>query len=232
MTLNRATIDAVLADIAAAKTGAQTHPPHVIGHNEATEDADIAATIAQRGGAVLDIESIPGIGAIMGGEVRRIHYRSPDGAERWAYAIPYRFEIDAFGEESLICSSPAYDNPADLAEAIRLARSARRDESAAWLDRLDAADAKWSAIWPSDLGYAPRALPWLLTDSTMINYARQVRDLGPTSILTWPDKTLFETRAKLNMQSAMTKSIPIADSPPARMMAALIQLYSAAGLLS
>ena len=127
MALSRETIDAILADIAAAKAGTPQNPPDVLGHNEAAEDADVETTI-KRGGTVMGTDTIHGIGTLMGGEVRRIHYRA-DGDERWAYAVPHRFEVDAFGEESLICSAPAYDDPSALADAIRLARAARQDES-------------------------------------------------------------------------------------------------------
>jgi hypothetical protein len=232
MTLSRATIDAILADIAAAKTGALHNPPNVIGHNEASEDADVEAAISKGGGTILDVEAVHGVGTLMGGEVRRIHYRAPNGDERWAYAIPHRFEIDAFGEESLICSAPAYDDPSDLANAVRSARAARQDESDALLDRLTAIDAKWASVWPAGLPWTPRALPWLVKDNTYISYARQVRDDGPEAILTWPDKTLLEIHAKQDIRAAAAKGVAIGDTEPARMMAALIQIYSAAGILS
>ena len=99
------------------------------------------------------------------------------------------------------------------------------------LDRLNIVDAKWSTSGPLS-GSAPRALPWLLKDKTRITYAQQVRDSGPEAILTWPDTTLLEIHAKQDISAAAKKGIPIADTEPARMVAALIQIYSAAGLLS
>lgn len=232
MTLTRAIIDAILEDIAAAKTVARSNPPHVIGHNEATEDAKVEDEIRKRGGAILGVEVVHGVGTLMGGKVRRIHYRAPNGEERWAYAIPHRFEIDAFGEESLICSAPAYDDPSDLHNAINSARAERQDEGHALLGRLDAVDAKWASVWPSGLSFTPRALQWLVKDASYISYAKQVRDVGPEAILSWPDTSLFEMNAKREIRKAARNGIEIGDTWPARMMAALIEIYVAAGVLS
>lgn len=224
MPLNLETINAILADVAEANVAAQQNPPHVIGHNETSEDADLDALISRRG-------VVLGRAAMADDRVQRIHYRSPEGAERWAYVIKHRMDVDAFGEESLICSAPAYDNHEDLVDAIHRARAARQGESDALLARLSAVDAKWSAVWPAALGFAPRALPWLLKDSKRISYARQVRDDGPEAILTWPDETLLEVQAKQDVRAAVAEGLPIGGSKPARTMAALIELYSAAGIL-
>lgn len=225
MTLNPTTINAILADVAEANASHQQNQPHVIGHNETSEDADLAASIGRRGGAVLSRSVMADDRALC------IHYRSPEGTERWAYVIKHRMDVDAFGEESLICSAPAYNNHADLVEAICLARAARQDEGRALLARLSAVDVKWSAVWLADLGFAPRALPWLLKDGKRIAYARQVRDAGPEVILTWPDETPLEVQAKRDVRAAVAEGLPIAESGPARTMAALIALYSAAGIL-
>lgn len=232
MIFDRATIDAILADIAAAKPNAQQNPPHVIHHNEGSENANVEAGIRKRGGTILGIETIHGVGTFMGGEVRRIHYQAPGGDEhRWAYVIPQRWDVDVFGEESLICSAPAYDDPSDFVTAIHLARAARKIETQAWLDRLDAVDAKWAHIWPAGLMWTPRALPRILRNTAYITYARQVYEEGPDTILTWPDNSYFEIGAKQDINEAVSKGILVKDTEPARMMAALIQIYLAAGVL-
>jgi hypothetical protein len=232
MPITKETIETILADISAAKVAAPPkNPPHVLGHNESAEDANIETTIENRGGRVLSVITIGGIGT-RAGEVRRVNYLSQDGQERWAYAVPHRFDVDAFGEESLICSTPAYDRPDALYEAIQAAREARKSESMSLRDRLDAIDAKWSSELPAELGFSPRALPWLLKDARRIAYARQVRDQGVEVILTWPDDTLFEIQAKQDIRAALAIGASILETEPSRRMTAAIQLYSAAGILS
>jgi hypothetical protein len=46
----------------------------------------------------------------------------PDGRDRWAYICPHRMDIDAFAEESLICTAALPDDINVIGDAFIAAR--------------------------------------------------------------------------------------------------------------
>lgn len=94
--------------------------PEVVGINHTAEDADFRALLNKNGARILSERPIA-VGTLMGGEAAEIHYILPDGRERWAYIVPHRLGIDAFGEESLICMARLPDADA-VADTILLLR--------------------------------------------------------------------------------------------------------------
>lgn len=231
--LDRAAIDAILAAVEAAHAAPRrtAYPsPAIVGHNPTREDADLAAAIERRGGTIIDERPLCGVGTFMGGEARRLHYRNPEGAERWAYLVPHRLEIDAWGEESIVCSSPALDDPNALADAVEAIRVGDDDGHDRLMRDLNAIEAQWAPLWPRDFR-GPRALPWLLKDATRIARTGQVRDEGLGAVFGWPRATMWEELLQDDLRQADSLGIDRADTEAAYEFAACLAIYAAAGLL-
>jgi hypothetical protein len=99
--------------------------PEVVAYNATTEDGDFRAFAITKGATILR-ETEVAVGSLMGGFGSEMHYRMPDASERWAYIFPHRLEVDAFGEEGLICSAPlaSIDRIHDAMMAARAAHEA------------------------------------------------------------------------------------------------------------
>jgi hypothetical protein len=97
--------------------------PEVVGYNRTREDSDLRRDIEKAGGVILAERDL-NVGTVMGGAAVELHYRMPDGSERYAYVVPHRLEIDAFGEESLICSAPLPDDIQIIGDTMLAARTA------------------------------------------------------------------------------------------------------------